>query len=43
MNERASKASGNSPSKAGERARELLRRAKQASRGKFPAEEETII
>lgn len=43
MNERASKPSSSSSSKAGEGARELIRRAKQASWRRFPAEEKVRI
>jgi hypothetical protein len=40
MSEEPTKTEGTSPARAGEGARQLIRRAKQATRRKFPAEEQ---
>lgn len=42
-NEQPSKGEGDSPARAGETARQLIRRAKRATRRKFPAEEKIRI
>ena len=42
-NEQTSKGEGDSPARAGETARQLIRRAKRATRRKFPAEEKIRI
>ena len=41
--EQTSKPEGDSPARAGETARQLIRRAKHASRRRFPAEEKIRI
>ena len=43
MSEEPTRTEGNSPARAGETARQLIRRAKRASRRKFPAEEKIRI
>ena len=43
MSEESIRTEGTSPARAGESARQLIRRAKQASRRKFPAEEKIRI
>ncbi len=43
MSEESIRTEGASPARAGESARQLIRRAKQASRRKFPAEEKIRI
>jgi len=43
MSEEPSRTEGSSPARAGETARQLIRRAKRASRRKFPAEEKIRI
>ena len=43
MSEESIRTEGSSPVRAGECARQLMRRAKQASRRKFPAEEKIRI
>ncbi len=43
MSEESVRTEGASPARAGESARQLIRRAKQASRRKFPAEEKIRI
>ncbi len=43
MSEEPTRIEGASPARAGESARQLIRRAKQASRRKFPAEEKIRI
>jgi transposase len=43
MSEESIRTEGASPARAGESARQLMRRAKQASRRKFPAEEKIRI
>lgn len=43
MSEEPTRTEGSSPARAGESARQLIRRAKRASRRKFPAEEKIRI
>ncbi len=43
MSEEPTRTKGTSPARAGEGARQLIRRAKQATRRKFPAEEKSRI
>ena len=43
MSEESIRTEGTSPARAGESTRQLIRRAKQASRRKFPAEEKIRI